>query len=243
MGELAPRAVKATAKAILGPIAEGLITVAFTHYGHDPDGGKLAGGIGKAYVEEGIDFVDSFFEERRRRIMLYTETADNLASGNTLVVFNAAARNPKLLEVLGRTVETASRSLDDPKIQALAGIYVRCAQDGARVDEALIMTDLLRDLEVPHLRLLRVLDGTPSPYTFPGTSNKVALWVRATILDRDPGLEPALDVLIGRITALGLMREDPENEADEPIWVLTEFGRKLVAQLNAVASSAGATSD
>ena len=68
-----------------------------------------------------------------------------------------AAGDPRTLEMLARCVEAAARSLDEEKIDLLARIFVSGERDTAKVDEASILVEAVRQLEAPHLRLLSIL--------------------------------------------------------------------------------------
>jgi hypothetical protein len=62
--------------------------------------------------------------------------------------------SPKPRELLHRAVESASSSVENVKIEMLARAFVRGAKDDAVVDEMLMLAAPLREVEVPHVRLM-----------------------------------------------------------------------------------------
>jgi len=153
-----------------------------------------------------------------------------------------AETDPRTLELLARSVEAASRSLDDETIDLLARIFVSGVRDHAKVDEAIILIEALRQLEAPHLRLLTVL-SEPGPHHVPGRAteerprtpeNMARVQVRRVedILTQDPGLRGTFNALVAKLNSLGLVYDEGSGRLDyEPLWFLTSLGRDCVQYL------------
>ena len=129
-----------------------------------------------------------------------------------------AAADPWTLEMLARSVEAAARSLDDEKIDLLARIFVSGIRDSAKVDEAIILIEALRQVEAPHLRLLTVL-AKPGPHFVPARPTedrprtpanmaRIPAWRVEDIFAEDLGLRGAFDALVARLNSLGLVYDE-----------------------------------
>ncbi len=111
------------------------------------------------------------WQQRRDRIQRFADTAQTTTGTRMEVLLQEAAANPRSLEMLARSVEAAARCLDDEKIDLLARIFVSGMRDSAKVDEAIILMEALRQLEPPHLRLMTVL-AKPGPQLVPGRATE-----------------------------------------------------------------------
>jgi len=183
--------------------------------------------------------VTLLWQQRRDRIQRFAGEAE-MRIGTTMEdLLHEAATNPRTLEMLARSVEAAARSLDDHKIDLLARIFVSGVHDSAKVDEANILIEALRQIEAPHLRVLTVL-AQPGPHLVPGraiegqpevseNTPQIPTWRVEDIFAQDPGLRGAFDALIARLYALDFVYDEGNGRLDyKPLWSLTRFGRVCV---------------
>lgn len=212
---------------------------------HEPGLGFAAvpvGAVAGSVTQEAMSALALLLQQRRHRIQRFADEAEITAGTQMEKLLQEAMADPRTLEMLARSVEAASRSLDDQKIDLLARIFVSGVRDSAKVDEANILIEALRQLEAPHLRVLTVL-AEPGPHLVSGrptedrprTSENMArirTWRVEDILAMDPGLRRAFDALIARLYALGLVYDEGSGRLDyEPLWFLTPFGRTCVQYL------------
>ena len=212
---------------------------------HEPGLGLAAvpvGAVAGSVTQEAISAVSSLLEQRRSRIERFAGEAEKTTGTQMEKLLREAGTDPRTLEMLARSVEAASRSLDDQKIDLLARIFVSGVHDSAKVDEANILIEALRQLEAPHLRLLSVL-AEPGPHLVPGRPTedrprtpenmaRIHTWRAEDIFAVDPGLRGAYDALIARLYALGLVYDEGSGRLDyEPLWFLTQLGRACVQYL------------
>jgi hypothetical protein len=188
------------------------------------------------------DVVAALYHQRRHRLQRFADEAETMSGTRLEELLREATSDPRVLEMLARSVEAAARSLDDDKIDLLARIFVSGMRDSAKVDEAIILVEALRPLEAPHLRLLTVL-AKPGPHLVPGRATeerprtpenmaRIATWRVEDILREDPGLSGAFDALVARLHALGLVYDEGSGRLDyQPLWFLTQLGRACVQYL------------
>jgi hypothetical protein len=192
--------------------------------------------------EDMMDVVAALWRQRRDRMQRFADEAEASSCTRMEELLQEAAADPRTLEMLARSVEAAARSLDEQKIDLLARIFVSGVRDSAKVDEAIILIEALRQLEMPHLRLLTVL-AKPGPHLVPGRPTedrprtpenmaRIPTWRIEDILQEDPGLSDAFDALIARLYAFGFVYDEGSGRLDyEPLWFLTQLGRACVDYL------------
>jgi hypothetical protein len=214
----------------VSPGVSALLTIA----GIPLEGAIIAGNIAGALTEEGIDVVEQLVRRRRGRVYRFGALITEEAGSPLEQVLEDAAANPRRLELLAQAVEGASRARDDWKVDLLAKVYVHGAADDDKLDHMAILLDVVRQLEVPHVRLLRLIaEGTPI-YLDPGSTMSVNL---RRITFEDPVLNGSFDTLAGKLEMLGLIlgRVDEIRLRSfytrEWRWRLTRLGKACVRYL------------
>jgi hypothetical protein len=116
-----------------------------------------------------MDVVAALWRQRRDRMQRFADEAEASTCMRMEELLEEAAADPRTLEMLARSVEAAARPLDEQKtdLSPLARSFVSGVRDSAKVDEAIILIEALRQLEMPHLRQLTVL-AKPGPHLVPG---------------------------------------------------------------------------
>lgn len=109
------------------------------------------------------------------------------------------------------------------KVDILARAFAHGAKDGAKVDDMLIVVDLVRDLEVPHIRVLAAV------YNSGGNQRPAQL---THIRERDPGVSTALVPLLRRLEDQRMVVV--ERKAPETGVQLDEQGFYLAQQLEII---------
>jgi hypothetical protein len=248
MSEVSRRAsgmANAAVGATVGSAVSALCVIAGTALGEPVAFGVAsvpAGAAANWLSEDMAGYVASLYQQRRQRLHRFAGESESVSGTPLEDLLREARSDPRVLEMLARCVEAASRSLDDEKIDLLARIYVSGARDSARVDEAIILVEALRPLEAPHLRLLTVL-AKPGPHLVPGRPTeerprtpenmaRVATWRVEDILRVDPGLSGVFDALVARLNSLGLVYDEGSGRLGyEPLWFLTQLGWTCVQYL------------
>lgn len=236
--------ISGTSGSTVGSAVTTLCSIAGVAF-HDPGLGLAAvpvGALAGSVTAEATEAIVSLLQQRRERVQRFADEAAAAAGAQMEEVIQQAAADARTLEMLARSVEAASRSLDDQKIDLLARIFVSAVRDPARVDEANILIEALRQIEAPHLRVLAVL-AEPGPHLVPGRATedgprtpenmaRIPTWRVEDILSVDPGLRGAFDALIAKLYALGLVYDEGSGRLDyKPLWLLTPFGRGCVKYL------------
>lgn len=247
MGKVTQRVPAVVSRAsgnIVGPAVTALCTMAGVALGEPAltAAGVPVGAVAGSVTEETLSAVGSLLQQRRDRIQRFADEAEASSGAPMEQLLVEARADPRTLEMLARSVEAASHSLDDEKIDLLARIFVSAVRDHAKVDEAIILIEALRQLEAPHLRLLAVL-SEPGPHLIPGRATgerprtpenmaRIPVWRVEDILTQDPGLMGTFDALVARLNALGLVYDEGSGRLDyEPLWFLTLLGRECVQYL------------
>ncbi|MEJ3748649.1 hypothetical protein WEI85_35890 [Actinomycetes bacterium KLBMP 9797] len=188
-----------------------------------------------AGVEDSIILLRRLQEDARERAERLVAVAEDVSARSFEALLTDAADDPATRELFRRVAEEAVRTIDHRKIDYLARIFVGCADDPARVDPCLILLDLLRQMEAPHLRLLEVLARKEAPRQVHSRAHHVETsdrgkmvnaWSIDDIVTAVPGLAEALDALGGRLVSLGLVYEADQGPYTEAYWALTPLGEQ-----------------
>lgn len=200
--------------------------------------GVAVGAATGSAAEELVDISRALWFDRTEKAARFADAAESAAGADLADLLTAAAQDPDTLELLAHTVEAATRSLDGWKIDTLACAYVAGARDGA-VNDALIVIDTIRQLELPHLRLLAVLsrenwhEGYRAFADLTPGSTTLQMWTPAEILLEDDGLTGGIEALTGKLTTLGLIYDAGIGRYGEhqATYALTDFGRQVAGYL------------
>jgi hypothetical protein len=211
--------------------------------------GAIAGGV----TDQAALFAQRIWTDRVGRVVRFVQTAESESGHSIGDLIQGAVEHEPTRDLLLRAVDAASRSLDQRKIELLARLYVATEEDPARVDEAVLLVDALRQIESMHLRVVRIL-ARPGPRLLPPTDQeklerqRVAassgdatpggVWPVEEILSQDPGLRPGFSVLIARLVSLGLVYDEGPGRIEyQPFWELTQFGWNCARYLRERGSS------
>ncbi len=247
MGEVTRRVSAIVSRAsgnTVGPAVAALCSMAGVAFGEPAltAAAVPVGAVAGSLTEEAVSAVSLLWQQRHDRIQRFADEAETSSGTRIDQLLIEATADPRTLEMLARSVEAAARSLDDEKVDLLARIFVSGTRDQAKVDEAIILIEALRQLEAPHLRLLTVL-SKPGPHLVPGRATedrprtpenmaRIPAWRVEDILTEDPGLRSAFDALVARLYALGLAYDEGSGRLDyEPLWFWTSLGRACVQYL------------
>jgi hypothetical protein len=233
MGELAERGA-ATASRATGNVVNSM-TTAVLAIGIGPLA-VPAGALIGAGVEEGLAWVADAYRRRVQRADDMVEGAAKSAGISAEDLLMSIGSDERKQELLIRAIHAAAGAVAAVKLDTLSRAFASgaIATDPAVVDEAFIVIDALAQLDAPHLRVLTIL-ASPGPGALPGRASPLlaATWKREDILAEAPSISTALDALIGKLQALGLVYDDGIGRMgyQEPWWALTEFGEACVRHL------------
>lgn len=230
MGEVARRA-GAVVKSTAGGVISGTVTAVMTSAGVktvDPSlvqaaiaAGAAAGAVG----EEGIDYVLHAARAKVKRVGRFLAEAVRLSGMSEEEILSAATENEGLHELLDLTAAAAAHTHDEAKIKILAAAFAEGATgDPAVVNEMLVAVEVLRQLEAPHVRLIRVLFAVRSGLPM------------ADLPSHDKGLR-AIPVLLRSLDAHGLLNINGDVSRMSPsTWVglstVGEYYGNLLARLS-----------
>jgi len=173
------RVLAATAGDIVNPAVAALMTAAALTSG-DPGlaiWAVPAGAAAGALTSEGALLVRRAWSHRSARVDRFAQAAAGEAGITVEELASVGAASDESRRLLGVTVQAATAANDEWKIRTLARAFVRGAADPARVDEMVMLVDLVRKLDVADVRLMATIAVPDEGRTF------------AEIISTDPGLD------------------------------------------------------
>lgn len=127
---------------------------------------------------------------------------------------------------LARALLIAQDTAPRDKRRALGrAIASGVADDGALVDQEQLFVRVLDDLDMPHVRLLRLMTTVPEHYAKRGED--VRTWRKWSIAETDPGLGDVADVLMNTLERHRLVQS---QRGKDKYW-LTGYGEWFVERL------------
>lgn len=212
--------------------------------------GPLAGLAGAAAAPV-IQYALTYLGERfyRQRMLNAAETLGDAASEAGATTAEAFAdlietlvKDEEHQELLARVLAVAQDTALRDKRRALGRVLANAAGDtGTKVDGAFAVTRVIADLDPVHVRLLRIMSGTPQHlvrYAADHSLGQVRRWYPWSITVADPGLADvvwsALHVLERHqlIYKVGDNLPTPRGTF-EPEYEITGFGDQLIELLAA----------
>lgn len=242
MGELERRSWAVAGRTVGNSLAPGVAALCALAGLPPAEATFLSAAVG-SMAEEGVGLLNRLHESRRDRVRRFAETAATAEPLDDLL--SAASADPRKLELLAQALDAVTRSLGDWKVDLLARVFVAGTRDDARIDQAVVLIEVIRQLEVPHLRVLSILSGPgPTRTTETPVSHWVIparqVWLVQDILKKDQEIEDAFQVLVARLQGLGLVTDERVGGVDfEPLWQLSPFGWQCVDYLTAHGTGQG----
>lgn len=138
--------------------------------------------------------------------------------------------NEQRAALLAEAVEVAYATVDREKLRALAAVLADGVVDDARIELCRLFARALRQVEAPHIAVMRALVDPPR-HPVGGS----AALTTAELAERLPGVREALGGLLGPLTATGCVETSNASYYDQQHrpYVLTDFGRGLLAYVRA----------
>jgi hypothetical protein len=159
------------------------------------------------------------------------------------------AGSPHRLQLTAAALAAAANTTLEAKLRALGRALATGAltTDDAVIDEQRFLVDTLADLEAPHLRVLHQLsiehEGYWPEVYAPGQEGAHG-WSLRDLADSLPGqeavLEPILSVLAGHALALDTADGTLEYRLEGRRWVVTDYGKRCLAELEAIGQQGAA---
>ena len=187
------------------------------------------GAPGPMIAAAGMVLFDAAAEADKRVWAQFNAMADDTlaTTGMSLEDFQAwAAQDDAHLTFIRDLVATALTTLDEQKVRALGRVLQANLHDEAKVDDSILVLRALRDLEAPHIRVVRSmmytdLDGTP----LKGTQILGLLrWTPEDIGNRHPQIGVLLIFnVISTLERHGLITKVPSVSQTADSYVPTGF--------------------
>jgi hypothetical protein len=201
MGEIPKRASAVAASTVgdtINPLVTGLMAAAAIVV-HRPElawisvpAGAFAGALG----EQGVDLVTQVLHDRASRVNRFTQVVEDEQGMPIDEFISENVDDDAKREFLGSVVSEVADARTDWKIKTLARAFVMGAKDGAVIDSTLMLTNLLRNLDPAHVRLMTAIKKTPFTNGFRLADD---------VLDQDPGLRPGFPFLRRDLARLDLL--------------------------------------
>lgn len=172
---------------------------------------------------------DSRAELAIRTVVAVTSAGAGLADDDAFLAFieralSSAERQQLLARVLLVPQDTAIR---DKRLGLARALAAAVTDTGTRVDEELIFIRILDDLDPFHIRLLRLMQGTPPHLAAMGYTTRA--WTPGSLSEADPGLADTLASLLSTLQRHGLTAESRIKASTpyrsmEPEFIVTRYG-------------------
>ncbi|HZM84772.1 MAG TPA: hypothetical protein VFC19_54310 [Candidatus Limnocylindrales bacterium] len=251
MGELAERTTAVAADTAGNMVGQG-VTAVCAIAGIAMDSPVLAaaglplGALVGAGATELVEAVAGrLWRNQTERVMAFCRCAEECADLPLEQILEMAAQDAAILDLLARAAEASKLSTEALKIRVFARAFVASVKDPATVDHARIIVEELAQLQMGHLRLLKVLHGEP-PWPTAKSETQREVWGRALILTADPGLAQAFDALIAKLRGVGMVSEESlgltvGSSSADTMWKLTQFGKACATWLVQMSTSSDGT--
>lgn len=221
-GDVAQKTVSDT----VGAVVTALLTTSLG-MGAVPIGAAAAG-----TTEQAIAYVRTVWAVRQARVRGFVETAADQAGRSVEELLYHAASDPDRAMLLDAAVRHAAQAAFTAKILTLARVYVT-GTDSAMIDRARLMMEVVAELDVPHIELVRV--------TVEYGPFRTHQWPDPTpehVARQRPELTPVLPVLLAKLDSLGIVRK--RGAGANVHWELTDFGEQCAGFLAAAGGDADA---
>lgn len=145
--------------------------------------------------------------------------------------------DPQRLHLATTTVRAAMDTLDRHKLDALARVLAFGLEDDARLEMAGLYVVALRELEGPHIRILRRFVEAKALANEPGWDGAR----ESSLLSEFPGLSAGLDAILATLIRAGLVVSTVIDGGDGILevgagWSATNFGVNTYAWLQSEAA-------
>jgi len=233
VGELAERVervVAGTASGVASPIATSLLTAAGIVTGN----AELvafalpAGAFTGAVAAEGVGLVRRAWSDRADRVDRFAEAAAEEMGVPVEELLAIGESSKEVRCLLGVAVEAATEARGDWKIRTLARAFVTGAKDPAVVDELMVLTELLKDVEVADVRLMAQLAKEHS-FEREGSESRLFKYL-GDLASGDPGLGQVVVPLARKLQMAGFVESEPRDNGMR-VYRLTDLGGYLCEQL------------
>lgn len=187
----------------------GMAAVATAIQAARPDLAPIIAGIGAAggiALERIIDRINKNREERATYVLGYGIGMAGVSIDN---FERRCQEDPDLLQLCTIVVLAAQDAVFQGKLDGLARSLQSALEDGSKVDEEILFTSVLAQLEAPHIRLLATIGRNPAynwnnPNKNPDTYKEWG-YNSLQLATLDPGLKHVLPPLLGTLSANGLI--------------------------------------
>ena len=219
---------------VVGNLVNSGLSAWLTTVTGSPDSGAAIGGmVGPIAEEVSFAFRRILGLQTARGTRMIEQAA--VTSGTTPPDFlDRLLEDPFKVELLLRAMEAAGRSTTEAKLDLISDLLATGALTSDRpvVQEQLLALEAIRSLDVPHFRLLVLLnDPTPAWWDGADRARFRHAWSEEKIVDRDPGLTNALANLAAKLTSLGMIRDVGSASGHGILWELTRFGKTCIVAL------------
>jgi hypothetical protein len=157
--------------------------------------------------------------------------------------------NPRLLQLCTKVAIAAQDAVYQGKLEGLALSLASALDDGAKVDEEILFTTVLTQLESPHVRLLAQFERNPAD-TILAADQTSGDFVEVSYNSKqlailDPALEIVLAPLLGTLSATGLIIRNQTggitlNAAGPELvpYSITDFGEHMLERIRGAGTTA-----
>jgi hypothetical protein len=145
----------------------------------------------------------------------------------------------RLLDLARRVFTVAAETALRARIRAAGTALGRAVRDDSAIDEERFIVDTLATFHVPHYRILQQLGQRYEGYGQERDAEgqePIHGWSPAALRKHQPGLVPVLGPVISALASQDLARNTNVGRysytpGEDDRWVLTDFGRQLLARL------------
>ncbi|WP_199513895.1 hypothetical protein [Nucisporomicrobium flavum] len=217
---------------VIGNMANSAVTAFVAAGTGSPEAGAALGGAVGPLAEELSYAIRRIVDVRRERATVMVSAAADENGVSSSELLDQLLRDPAKMRLLVVGIEAAGEATADAKLKLISEIVATgaLAEDEAVVDEQLLALSAIRELEVPHFRLMLQI-ALPSPVYWATAQERQQYryaWPESRIVEASPTLKNALPALAAKLQSLGLARTVAVEGAQDVVWRLTSFGETCV---------------
>lgn len=173
---------------------------------------------------------DAVLRRRRERVEIASTEACRTGNCTFQDIVNAAVGSDLKIELLATALNAAAVADDERRVRALGVALARgvLQSDDALVDEQVVITRVLADLEAPDVRILHLMVEVNQTGFMVRTSRPTD---DGTLVALVPTLAPVIDSIVARLSGLGTISSDVYGKSSQVVWSATSIGRQCIAAL------------
>jgi hypothetical protein len=173
----------------------GIAAVAMVVEAAKPELAPITAALGTADTAALVSLVERVNAKREERARYALGSAITMANMSVANFESRCEEDPDLLQLCTKIVQAAQDAVFQEKLDGLALCLASALEDGSKVNEEILFSSVLAQLEAPHIRLLAFIGRNPADWPLNPNKNPADYqeWAynSTQLAMMDPSLEPA----------------------------------------------------